>query len=209
MLCRITCSALQATVHIRVAALVLHKLQPSQQSTISWRGQAGTERGQDRLQGKRCACSQLPGRAQLRATPLAASSPSASSRSAAANNLNSAFRAGGRNMPCQGSTGWGLETHFAESFISCRLPLPEQGERVPFRRPIMMQSAAVFACAISPSFLNCAILLAAVERLSFQQTACAGKLLRCCQWGSNTSQHSCCEISGSTRNSFCYMQLCW
>lgn len=31
-------------------------------------------------------------------------------------------------MPRQGSTGWGLETHFAESFISCRLPLPEQGE---------------------------------------------------------------------------------
>lgn len=29
-------------------------------------------------------------------------------------------------MPGQDSTGWGLVTHFAECFISCRLPLPEQ-----------------------------------------------------------------------------------
>lgn len=40
----------------------------------------------------------------------------------------------------------------------------------------MMRSAAVFACAFSP-FLTCTILHPAVELLSFQQTACAGKLL--------------------------------
>lgn len=175
MLCQMTCSALWATVHTRVAAPVLHKLQQSQQSRISWREQAGTKRGRDRLQGKRCACPQQPSRAQLHALLLAAWSLPASSRSAAANNLNPAFRAGGRNVPRQGSAGWGLETHFAESFISCRLPLPAQ--------QIMTHSAAVFACAVSLSFLNCTILPVAVELLSLLQTACAGKLLHCCQWG--------------------------
>lgn len=47
----------------------------------------------------------------------------------------------------------------------------------------MMQSAAIFACAVSLSSLNCTILLGAVELLSFQQTACAKKLPHYCQWG--------------------------
>lgn len=58
--------------------------------------------------------------------------------------------------------------------------------REPFRQQIMMQNAVPFACAVSPSFLNCAILLVAVELLSFQQTSCAGKLLCCCQAASST-----------------------
>lgn len=44
--------------------------------------------------------------------------------------------------------------------------------REPFKQPIMMQSAAVFAHAVSPSFLNCTIPLAAVELLLPADSLC-------------------------------------
>lgn len=176
-------------------------------SKIWWRGQAGTERGRDRLQGKRCACPQLPGRAQLRAIPLAAWSPPASSTSAAADNLNSALGAGGGMCHVKAALGGAWKHTLQRVSSAAGFPSLSRG-REPFRQPIMMQSAAVFAHAVSLSFLNCTIHLQLLS-CSFQQTACAGKLLRCCQWGSNTSQHSCCEISGSTRSSFWCVQLCW
>lgn len=44
--------------------------------------------------------------------------------------------------------GGGVRKRIAGSFISCRLPFLGQGEREPFRQQIMMQTAALYLCAI-------------------------------------------------------------
>jgi len=97
------------------------------QFTSEWLPQSSTNYNsqRNRISWER---ARLP-QGQEMCLPSAAWSLAASSRSAAANNLNSALKAGGRNVPRQGSAEWGLET-LRREFQQLKASPPWAGERL-------------------------------------------------------------------------------